>query len=218
MARGDEKGLDKGRVKVRVIEFEMDGSNQTLRESIRDIVGAIGRGAASKQQIAITRDGSAAGQPALGQESPDAIIDIEPEPVNASDGEFGEAPASGGIKKTRSLRTPQVLDGLDLNQGSVPLVGFLEKLNPSSETNRYAAVSYWLKEVAKVDEVSADHIHTAYKRMKWPTPADASATFRQLKGTKYGYMSKGGKAGFYKLNHVGDGHIEKLMKAVGLEL
>jgi hypothetical protein len=42
MARKDE-GSDKGRVKVRVIEFELDGSNQTLRDSIRDIVGAVGK-------------------------------------------------------------------------------------------------------------------------------------------------------------------------------
>lgn len=215
MAR-DEKPSDKGRVKVRVIEFEMEGSNQTLRESIRDIVGAIGRSQIQRpaQLAAPSRDGAAA---RAAPTDSDEVVDAE---IAQGDGaDFPEETDSGGgSRRQRFLRTPKVLDDLDLVTGPMSLKEFLEKLNPTSDINRYAAIAYWLKEVRNVEEVTADHIHTGYKTMKWATPADASARLRQMKGTAYGYVSKGTKPGAYKFNHVGDGHVEGLMKTAGVEL
>jgi hypothetical protein len=212
MARNDDRGTDKGRVKVRVIEFDMEGSNQTLRESIRDIVGAIGRGQVVRQLATPTIPSHTA---ALTQDSEDVLDTEQPSGVS-SDSEGG---VNGtGTKRQRFLRTPQVLDDLDLNSGSLSLKDFLEKLNPSSDMNRYVAIAYWIKAIRKIDEVTADHIHTGFKRMKWATPADASAPLRQMKGPAYGYFSKGGKPGSFKLNHVGDGHVESLMKSAGVEL
>jgi hypothetical protein len=152
--------------------------------------------------------------------SSDDVVQVDDEQGDGfvQDSTEESEPSSGGSRRPRVLRTPKVLDDLNLNVGSPPLKEFLEKLNQESDLHRYAAIAYWIKVVNKIDEVNADHIHTAYKRMKWPTPTDASSPLRQLKGSAYGWMSKGTKAGFYKINHVGEGHVEGAMQKVGMDL
>ena len=43
MSKGDCNQGDKGKVKFRVIEFELEGSDSTLQESLRSIATALGK-------------------------------------------------------------------------------------------------------------------------------------------------------------------------------
>lgn len=211
--KGSEGGSDKGRVKVRVIEFEMDGSNQTLRDSIRDIVGAIGRGPT------IVR---IANQTALADDnrSPTPLDDDDSVGVEeAEDGGAGGSDDETPRRQRAAPRTPVVLD-IDLKTGAIPLVDFLSKLNLDKDTDKYAAIAHWMKSISgqNISEITADHIHTGFRAMKWGTPNDAAAPLRALKGRKYGYMKSGSKAGTFILNHVGENHVMDLMKSKGIDL
>lgn len=211
MAARDDRGSDKGRVKVRVIEFELDGSNQTLRESIRDIVGAIG-GRTQQQQLlrapALNDKTAAIAEQAAAIEPEDALTDTD---------EGGENGTSGPRARRSPPRTPQILD-LDFNSSDQPLSSLAQSLTLESgtDTDRYTVIAWWLKEKLSIEEITADHIHTGYRYMKWNTPNDAGAPLRALKGRSYGYVKKGSKPGTYVLTHIGVNHVTDLMKGAGL--
>jgi hypothetical protein len=204
----DEKALDRGRVKVRVIEFEMDGSNQTLRDSIRDIVGAIGR-APPIARVALAADAKSI---------PSAVQEIHTEAgpleeLAADEDADGANPTSRA--KRSPPRTPQILE-LDLKVGGLPLSELCQKLNLESDTDKYTVIAWWLKENLRLAEISADHIHTGYRHMKWNTPTDAGQPLRALKTRTYGYMRSGSKPGTFSLTHVGENHVNDLMNAAGV--
>jgi hypothetical protein len=216
MAR-DEKPLDKGRVKVRVIEFELDGSNQTLRDSIRDIVGAIGGRPQLQRQNPAALGGAAkgSGNPAA-PIADDADSDVEADEtivdIVASDDE-----PSRQARRRSPPRTPQIID-LDLTSAKVPLAEFCQKLNPESDNEKYVVIAFWLKHFSVAAEVTMDHIHTCYRHMKWSTPAEAGQPLRNLKARKYGYVNKGSKPGAFVITHIGENHVLGLVKTAGIDL
>jgi len=213
MAR-DDRPNDKGKVRVRVIEFDMEGSNQTLRDSIRDIVGAIGRAPQLRAPVAPKALGSDAATATKGASTPETADEVFDAEI-----EEGTEETEGSIGTTRKRsppRSPVVLD-IDLKQGSIPLADFLQKLNPQGDMDKYAAIAYWLKNNAGIAEVSMDHIHTGYRTMKWNTPMDAGQPLRNMKKREYGYMRAGSKAGFFVLIHTGDNHVNDLRKAAGMD-
>jgi hypothetical protein len=216
MAR-DEKPTDKGRVKVRVIEFELDGSNQTLRESIRDIVGAIGKSQMVVKQTPAGALTNGSGKASSGfetthdEDTPDDASDNVIQDVDSEDEH--QRPS----RRRSPPRTPKIIT-LDLTSQSTPLVDFCNKLAVESNNERSLAVVYWLKHFGVTTEVSMDHIHTAFRQMKWNTPTDATGPLRLMKGVKYGYIGGGKQPGTYAITHVGENHIHDLMKKVGLTL
>ncbi|MDP9012664.1 MAG: hypothetical protein M3O41_08440 [Pseudomonadota bacterium] len=217
MAR-DEKIPDKGRVKVRVIEFELDGSNQTLRDSIRDIVGAIGG-----------RPAQAVRQPnpaAIGNGSRTPAAEAPAPADDGTNGEFDETVVSvtdaddespRQAKRRNPPRSPEIIE-LDFNTAAMRLTDFCEKLKPESDTDKYSVIAFWLKHFGIAAEVTMDHIHTGYRHMKWNTPADAGQPLRNLKTRQYGYVTKGSKPGAFILNHVGENHVRDLIKGAGFSL
>jgi hypothetical protein len=211
MAR-DEKGPDKGRVKVRVIEFEMDASNQTLRDSIRDIVGAIGRGPAALVNRSST--------PALKNPASNLSDGADQEPIDQPIEEFSDIASDpeetpGRIAKPRSPpRSPVVLDTLDLTSGNEPLKPFLQAhSNNDNDNQRYLLIAYWLKTYRNIPEVTMDHVHTAYRLMGWSTPADASLPLRGMKNQ--GLFKKGTGKGAYAIIHIGENRIIELTQKGG---
>jgi hypothetical protein len=212
MPARDDRGSDKGRVKVRVIEFELDGSNQTLRESIRDIVGAIG--GRTQQQLL-----RAPAAPALnGTTATPAEEGVVIEPEDALDrADEGDEGGSSPRARRSPPRTPQILD-LDFNAGDQPLCTLAQglKLESGSDTDRYTVIAWWLKNHLGIDEITADHVHTGYRHMKWNTPNDAGQPLRSLKTRAYGYMKSGAKPGTFVLTHVGVNHVNDLIKDAGL--
>ena len=213
-SRGDDRGSDKGRVKVRVIEFELDGSNQTLRESIRDIVGAIG----GRAQQPVLR---APATPALNGKPPapaEEGVLLEPGDQGAGGEDDGDENESPSPRARRSApRTPHILV-CNFNAGGQLFGDFAQnlKLEEGSDTDRYTVIAWWLKEKLSINEITADHIHTGYRHMKWNTPTDAGAPLRALKGRSYGYVKSGSKPGTYVVTHVGVNHVNDLKKAAGV--
>jgi hypothetical protein len=213
MAREEKTGGDKGKVRVRVIDFEMEGNNQTLRESIRDIVGAIGRGG---NQIvrAVQHTGIAAPKPnqsdgAIDSGTTEELIDAsQRDDTDALIGEDSSTVTQARARKPKKGRALKVVD-IDLTSGAVPLKTYLEKA-PDALERRYLLIANWLKKYRQIEVVTAEHIYTAYMAMGWTTlPSDPVKPFRNAK--EDGVFEKADGNGSYKLTHIGD------MKALELE-
>jgi hypothetical protein len=191
---------DKGKVRVRVIDFEMEGSNQTLRDGIRDIVSTIAKTTATVRVL------KPAALPALSGRVTDDDVDAD-----AELGSSGEDESVSNSPRTRTVpRSPEVLD-LDLTGGEEPLKPYLQKANLDNDANRYLLIAYWFKNFRSTSEVTMDHIHTAYRLMGWATPPDASMPLRSMK--KRGYFKKGDGKGCYAINHIGDNRAMELAKS-----
>ena len=106
---------------------------------------------------------------------------------------------------------------IDLKQGSISLSDFLTKINPTADNIRYVCIAYWLKTYGGITEVTADHIHTGYREMKWNTPGDASQPLPTLRHASTGICGAGSKPAPFVLIHIGDNAVRDLMKTAGLD-
>lgn len=212
--KSGESSADKGRVKVRVIEFEMDGSNATLRDSIRDIVGAIGRGQVVVKQTntalpPLSESGS--GADAVSGDGEDRAEMGDSSGELEGDGTAAERPARS---RSRTFRSPQILE-IDLTTGDQPLKAFVQETAPDSEATKYIVIAHWYKANRNINEVNGDHIHTAYRHLNWQTPDDVSSPLRYLKARPYNYFNKGAQKGYYAINHIGENKVMELLQKGG---
>ena len=185
------KKRDDGNAKVRVLVFEMEGSNETIQESLQTLAGAFNRNNPPARP-SLPRQQAA---PALEQAVDDA------EYVEA---EEAEAPAkrSPSNNRNRTYRKPEVLD-LELD-AEVSLRSFCNAKNTNSHAKKYLTVMAWFHEHRDTPIVNADHLYTAYKKMNWHgIPRDVNQTFRTLKSQ--GLVSS--KEGGFEINHIGLGKV-----------
>lgn len=212
MARNDDRSSDKGKVKVRVIEFEMEGSNSTLQESIRNIVGAIGKAQTVVRAPAASALSGPSRSPATAEHD---AADAEEAEIVEPEEETSETEITPRVRSKSSSkpRTPKIVQ-VELRGGDVPLRTFLAKA-PDTVDKRYILIAYWYKTYRQVSEVSLDHIYTAYKEMTWTNfPKDVGQPLRAMKTE--GWFDKGSGGGAYTLNHMGDGRAVDLLKEIGL--
>lgn len=199
MAKSSSQG-ERGRVKFRVVEFELEGSDGSLQDALRNLANALGGNKVSYKAIGPAKGGAAA-SPAL----PDVDAD-EPEADEADDAPEPVRRSKAG--KPSVSASPEIVKDLDLTSGDVPLKAFLEAKKPEGENKRYLAVAHWLKEHRKLESVGMDHVYTAYRSMGWNVPKDALMPFRNLKQS--GWVGKGAARGEYSINHVGEGVVNNM--------
>lgn len=206
MANRGEKGSDRGRVKVRVIEFEMDGSNQTLRDSIRDIVGAIGR-----HPGPLTRLPPAAPPKSLEHLDEDDVIPREPD--DQEDNGIDEPNGNGTrAPRTRKFRAPKILPIDNFDSAEKSLQVLMDEGSPDSEVLKYLVAAYWFKHYGGVAEVTADHIYTAFRHLGWHAADDVAKPLRSMKSRPYNYVDSGATRGTFAVNHIGDKKVDELIK------
>lgn len=197
---------DKGKVKMTVIHFETESSNETLQENIRAIANTLTRALAPPLRVvqvpAQLPSGNGAGNGAAHGEAPEAD-----EYNDVIDADVTDTPKKPKKAAARQLPSPEVLD-LDLTSGPMPLKTFLEQKKPDEDSKRYLVIAYWFKEYRKITEITMDHAHTAYRSMGWNTPKDASGPLRGMK--KQGWMKRGSGKGAYAINHIGEGVVNDM--------
>lgn len=207
---------DRGKVKFRVIDFELEGSDESLQESLRSIVSAINRPAAAPPPRLLASNTTPA-RPAAAQPPPqqelfpeEARIEVEaesPQPEPAESEEARPARASNGQRK---FYNPKILNDLDLKAGATPFAEFWAQKNPTEDSKRYLVILYWLKETLKLESVGADHIYTCYRTVKQNPPKDVGGPLRALK--KKGFVVSGREKGTYAITHVGQDVVDQLGK------
>jgi hypothetical protein len=205
MARGHRD--DHGRVKVRLVEFELEGSNSSIQESLRSFAAAL---RTNREQV-IPLPAAPAPPAALEAPSP-----LSGETANTTEtlivqpgAETTRAKQNSGTKpRSKTYRSPSIME-LDLTSGEMSLKDFCDSKNPDSESRKYLVIAAWLKQCRDISTVTPDHIHTCYRHMGWHTPRDAAQPLRDLK-CKNQWFDKGAGIGEYKINHVGENEVMKM--------
>jgi hypothetical protein len=201
MAKQDKPANNKPS-KMTVMLFQLEGNDETLQEGFRTINNAIDKLAnpvvrvitqPPNRSLATGKNGA--------DENAAPVVDAE---IVDDDEEVEEAPAdrSKATPKAPSVpKQPNVLN-LDLKAGSVPLREYLEQKNPTTDSRRYLLIAAWMKANLSLDEVTIDHIYTAYRHMGWSSQRDVGAPLRSMK-RQNGWFAKGKEKGAYAINHIG---------------
>lgn len=201
MGRNDRQPEDKGKVKFRFVEFELEGLNSTIEESIKSIVQSMNRGSGNAQRVLSAKPANQRTLSANGEA--EANGDVIEEPVElVDDAEATEETKSSatGPKEPRRYTQPRFLSDLDLDSGPVSFKTYAEEQNPKSDNRKYLVIAAWLKKHRGLEIISTDHIYTCNQKMSWKTQRDVGQPFRYMK--KRSYFDPAGR-NKWKLTHVG---------------
>ena len=195
-------------------QFEVQADNvsgENLLEGFRHVANAItGRNIAAAPAPKLLKTTAAAvGASAEVVDPKENQEEFEFEQETPSAPEVGvddaEAPTDGAgrtQKPRRAPRAPEFLNELNLTTAKVSLKDFVNEKDPDSDVNKYAVIAVWYKQHLNIEEISIDHIFTAYDVLGWraqlPGP-DPSQTLRNLKNVK-NWLTPGSKKGFFKVN------------------
>lgn len=136
----------------------------------------------------------------FGAESEDAVFEEIGE--SALDPILGESKS----RANRKVVSPKVLE-IDLNTPP-SFIDFATDKNPSSLRLKFLVVAAWFKTQRQTDAITADHIYTCFRIIKWSTAmADFSKPLRDLKSQQF--VERTGK-GLYAINHLGLSQVDRL--------
>ncbi|WP_041741137.1 hypothetical protein [Collimonas fungivorans] len=213
MGKQPPKTDQNGKMKVRIIEFELEGSDISLQESLKSITAALSRPSIVTpvriQRIDANRQTDVAqnGEAESVSEADDSDF------VDGQVNEISPAPVKTA-KRTMKLPTPSLLRDVRFDDVQPTFSDFILEKDPKSEMLKYLCVAFWLKSYKDIQEISIDHIYTAYRVMSWALPANAVQPMRELAATRDGRFSKGVEKGHYVINHVGEGFVNTKMARV----
>jgi len=180
---------DRAKVKLRVIDFELEGGNAAVENSIRQLTnalttrnGALGRVVAPKPQ----KELAAGGNPAETSDTKETLQETEPADVETST----EVTSEQKPKKAKSVFKPKVptyLPGLDMIGNGTTFKEFALSKKPKSNAQRHLVAAFWLKEHGNSPTINLDKVFTCYRTADWPTTQlDWDATFRgQLTNNRF---------------------------------
>ena len=207
MANKASKTEQNGKVKVRIIEFEMEGSDISLQESLKSITAALSRPSAASTprpvrypQISRQLDGGESGGESEEVEEAELVEEIDQ--VQSTSPKRPRKPAK--------VVTPTVLRDVRFDDVSPTFAEFATDRNPKGDLQRCLCVAFWLKTYKDIAEININHIYTAFKVVGWPIPTNVVQPLRELAATRDGRFSKGVEKGAYAINHVGENFINKL--------
>lgn len=213
MGKQPPKADQNGKMKVRIIEFELEGSDISLQESLKSITAALSRPtvvAAPRQQQRLGTTRSVAedvldssGEPSEDLEQVEEI-DQEEEPTAIA------AAAPKKQKKPPKMAVPSLVD-IRFDDKTPTFAEFVEQKEPKNDMQKYLCAAFWLKTHKNVNEVSIDHMYTAYKVMGWALPTTPVQPMRELAATRDKRFSKGAEKGHYAINHIGEGFVTTKM-------
>lgn len=207
MAKSKSTSDQPGKVKIRVIEFEVEGSDVTMQEGLKSITAALNRGMAPPSSYSKMKyvqappqefeDGSSSGEAEDDEDNNFDAVDV-----------VAQAP-----KKSASSRKPRSMKLLEINFGDVmpPLKEFASEKSPKTDMHRYLVIAYWFKHYKSTPDVTPDHFFTAYRHLQWSVPSDPSAAIKDLRHRRRTQFSPGSSHGTSTINHVG----EEIVLAMG---
>jgi hypothetical protein len=125
--------------KIRVLVFELDGSNATLQESLRTIANAFGMG---QTVMRPTLEQSPQVPPSIQPTASTEVVDVEAKSQERNfPSEETIRATSPRAKRKQKFQTPKILD-IDLTSGALPFKTFCEmKANPKMDTKRYLLIA-----------------------------------------------------------------------------
>ena len=186
----------------------MDQVTQAIQNAIRPAVTVIqGRSSApALASIPTPRAVRDQGVPAV--PDPNTELDFGPDEDAATSGDV-DVPApkrQAGVAKVRTYKTPEVIE-LDLKT-EPSWDAFAKARQPESTAGKYLVVAAWCKEARGISAITAEHVYTCFRAVKWPTSfKDFMAPFRALKKRRLMSTSVEGE---YIINHIGLQQVEQM--------
>ncbi len=143
--------------------------------------------------------------PTVAQE---AELDIDGEAGELQDQAQPEIVSSQPFKKPRP-RKPSSMKVLEIDLTSEPSFReFASNYFPKSDAQRNPIILAWFKEHRPDEVVTANHVYTCYRTVKWPAEIeDFPSVLRSLKKQQ---LVKGVGKGQYEINHLGIARVEKI--------
>jgi hypothetical protein len=222
-ANGNGKGTFRFRYMDSNRQFEVNADNvdgENLLEGFRHVANAItGRTIAAPAPKQLKTPSGGAPTEVLDDKDEDTITTTLPFPDEPPADEHEEEEEEehevgpGTVKRQRSApRAPKFLDELNLTTAKVSIEDFIKAKGPDNDLDKYIVIAVWYKQEFKTEEISIDHIFTAYDKLGWraqlPGP-DPSQTLRNLKNNK-NWLVKGSKNGMFKVNWNGEDAVNKM--------
>jgi hypothetical protein len=137
--------------------------------------------------------------------------DLEDELLDVEDESSVEAAVPRAAREQR-LRKPTVPKVLDINLTSgTSLESFASRHVPKSDTERNLVVLAWFKEHRDDEAVTANHVYTCYRALKWPSGIDDFSW--PLRSLKKDQLATSSGRGQYAINHLGIARVEKMSSA-----
>jgi len=197
-------GDQPGKVKIRVIEFEVEGSDATMQESLKSITAALNRGmTATPPPTRAVRYVQPPAAPQLdGADGGDAEEDAAVSGVEDAD-EMAASPPTKKSSAPRKLPTPKVVD-VSFNDASPTLKEFVAEKKPDNDLRKYLVIAYWYKHHKSIGDLTVDHFFTAYRHLGWAVPRDPGMPIRDLRHKKRTQFGGGKERGTCVINHVGE--------------
>jgi hypothetical protein len=195
----NEKPVSSKPSKMTVMLFQLEGSDETLQEGFRTINTAIDR--LANPVVRVIASSQTKGLPASSNVEDKGAEVFEAEVVEEGETEEVQVERPKTARAPRVPRQPKVLE-LDFKVGTVPLRTYLEQKNPPSHSRKCLLIAAWLKANLSIDDITMDHIYTAYRHMGWTSPKDITSPVRGMK-KQNGWFNKGKEEGSYAINHIG---------------
>lgn len=210
MATKSKPSETAGKVKFRVIEFELEGSDASLQESLRSLATALNRG----NGIPVSRQLKAPGIRSLtddaelgSQEAPETEEIIESEDAEPA------VPRPASPKRQAKVVTYDILTDVVFDDVHPTFKEFALEKAPPKDLTKYLVVAYWFKHYKKQPDVTPAHFYTAYRLMGWKVPRDPAQPMRELRSSRDNRLSKGAEPGSSVINQIGENAVDQLGKA-----
>jgi hypothetical protein len=193
-----------GSARIRFVMLEADVDNGNLSEFANTIANAL---KGSSYQKALTPASNAHPKEHSNGESIEASVDESQDEV--IDDDASPPPAKPSTKPRKPFVSKVKVIELDLNSGDMPFEKYVAERAPEQLISKFLVIAVWLKEFRQVDEITADHAYTCFKKVGWGVVSDMTQPFRDLK--------KGGRGdyenGKFKVNHIGVDVVIKMNRS-----
>jgi hypothetical protein len=209
MARGERPPDDRGKVKFRFVEFEMEGGSANLEQTIKNIAHAIISGNAPMRTQIPQRQINQAAPPPDPNGAGEREVEVEHEMIDptAADGDGTGGPQGPRTTAKRKYTAPTFLQELDLDTAP-SLKGFVDEYGPSSDNERYLVIAAWFKQHRGLDAIGIDHIYTAFQKIGRKSQKDIGQPFRWMMRNKSYFTSS--QRGMFAITHIGLDELPKI--------
>jgi len=133
-------------------------------------------------------------------------VDLQSNDVENDEDENAQNSKVARAPRPRKPTVPKVLE-LDLTSG-VPFESFANEHSPKNDVERNLVVLAWFKEHRPDEAVTANHVYTCYRAMKWPSGIDDFSW--PLRALKKDQLAAGTGRGQYAINHIGLARVHKM--------
>ena len=197
-----------GKVKIRFIEIDVEGSDASIQDSLRSLTAALNRSNAVPSARQLRGNGVKA-------------VETEPEVEPADETEDSEVAEVEEVERPAKRTKPagptkvavySVLTDIKFDDVEPTLVEFAATKAPPSELAKYLVIAYWFKNIKGIANLKVEHFFTAYKVIGWKVPRNPALNMRELRAKRDQRLSAGSEDGTSVINHLGEGFVEKLPK------